>query len=63
MVATDTLKSRDIRFAVTKLRANSVVPRRGPLYGVTVHPEVAVDLRTETGNASWILPHQYAAPQ
>ena len=55
---TDTFKGRDIRYAVTKLRANNVVPRGG-MYVSYIHPEVSHDLRTETGNNIWRTPHEY----
>ncbi len=55
---TDTFKGRDIRYAVTKLRASNVVPRGG-MYVSYIHPEVSHDLRTETGNNIWRTPHDY----
>ncbi len=55
---TDTFKGRDVRFAVTKLRAANVVPRGG-MYVSYIHPEVSHDLRTETGNNIWRTPHEY----
>ena len=58
--ATDIIKSRDIRFAVAKLRANKVVPRQGDYYYVGIHPEVSHDLRAETGNAGWRDDHKYS---
>lgn len=57
--ATDFLKGRDIRYAVTKMRAGNVVPRMGNTFVAYVHPEVSADLRTETGNNIWRLPHEY----
>lgn len=59
ILATDTIKSRDIRYAVAKLRAANVVPRRGNLYASYIHPEVSHDLRAETGTAGWRQPHEY----
>lgn len=56
---TDTMKAADIRFAVAKLRGQNAVPRKGSLYWVGIHPEVAHDLRAETGAASWRNPHEY----
>jgi len=47
ITTTDTLKGRDIRYAVTKLRAGNVATRGG-MYTAYVHPEVSHDLRTET---------------
>ena len=61
IVATDTIKARDIRYAVAKARANSVVPVRGDLYGVYIHPDVAHDLRAESGSGGWRVPHEYAS--
>lgn len=55
----DTLKSRDIRYAVTKLRSAAVTPVSGGDYGVYLHPEVSHDLRIETGATGWRQPHEY----
>lgn len=62
ITATDTFKSRDVRFVVAKLRAASVLPRKGSLYWCSIHPEVSHDLRAETGSAAWRDPHVYSAP-
>lgn len=62
IVAADTLKARDIRYAVTKLRAANVRPTRGEHYAVVLHPEVAHDLRVETGSTGWRTPHEYVDP-
>lgn len=62
ITSTDTLKSRDIRYAVAKLRAANVVPRRGSLYASYIHPEVSHDLRAETGAGAWRQPHEYVDP-
>jgi len=59
ITGSDTIKSRDIRYAVAKLRAANVVPRRGNLYASYIHPEVSHDLRAETGTAGWRQPHEY----
>jgi len=59
IIGSDTIKSRDIRYAVAKLRAANVVPRRGNLYASYIHPEVSHDLRAETGTAGWRQPHEY----
>jgi len=60
VLATDFIKSRDIRFAVAKLRANKVVPRAGEYYWVGIHPEVSHDLRAETGELGWRNDHRYS---
>jgi len=57
---TDTIKSRDIRFAVAKLRANKAVPRQGEYYWCGIHPEVSHDLRAETGSGGWRDDHKYS---
>lgn len=61
MVATDIYTSGIARLATTKLRANLAVPRKGGLYMCFMHPEVAHDLREETGAAAWRDPHNYSA--
>ena len=58
ITTTDTMKGRDIRYAVTKLRANNVLTRGG-MYVAYVHPEVSHDLKTETGNNIWRTPNEY----
>jgi N4-gp56 family major capsid protein len=58
ITTTDVIKGRDIRYAVTKLRAANV-PTRGGMYTSYIHPEVSHDLRTETGNNIWRTPNEY----
>ena len=60
ILATDTIKSRDIRLAVAKLRANKAVPRQGEYYWCGIHPEVSHDLRAETGSGGWRDDHKYS---
>ncbi len=62
MTATDTFKSKHVRYVVAKLRAASVVPRKGGLYWCSIHPEVSHDLRADTGASGWRDPHNYSAP-
>lgn len=49
------------RFVPTKLRANSAVPWKDELYAAVIHPDVAFDLRSETGSTGWRVPHEYQA--
>ena len=63
ITAAATIASSNIRRAVAKLRANQAKGRKGSLYWVGIHPEVSHDLRAETGNAGWLIPHQYGADQ
>ena len=60
----DTIKSAAIRTAVTKMRAAGVQYKGAGMFVSYIHPEVSVDLRTETGNNVWRTPHEYqnAAP-
>jgi N4-gp56 family major capsid protein len=60
VTGTDVIKSRDIRLAVAKLRANKAVPRQGEYYWVGIHPEVSHDLRAETGVGGWRDDHKYS---
>ena len=59
VASTDTVKSRDFRAGVTKLRSANVVPIQGNLYAAVLHPEVSHDLRAETGAGGWRTPHEY----
>ena len=60
ILSTDVIKSRDIRLAVAKLRANKAVPRQGECYWCGIHPEVSHDLRAETGSGGWRDDHKYS---
>ena len=60
ILSTDVIKSRDIRLAVAKLRANKAVPRQGEYYWCGIHPEVSHDLRAETGSGGWRDDHKYS---
>lgn len=53
VAAEDIITAADVRKVVAKLRAKNVVPRQGELYTAMVHPEVAHDLRAETGTGSF----------
>lgn len=59
LATTDKITAANIRRAVAKLRSNKAVPRRGSMYWCGIHPEVAHDLRAETGSGSWRFPHEY----
>ena len=59
IVATDVFTSAIARKVTAKLRANKAIPRKGSLYWGGIHPEVALDLRAETGVGSWRQPHEY----
>jgi N4-gp56 family major capsid protein len=59
VTSSDTFNSATARKAVAKLRSNKAIPRKGNLYWAGIHPEVALDLRAETGVGSWRQPHEY----
>jgi N4-gp56 family major capsid protein len=63
VTSSDTVKSRDFRAAVAKLRGAAAVPVRGTYYGAVVHPDVSMDLRAETGAGGWRTPQEYGASQ
>jgi N4-gp56 family major capsid protein len=60
-VATDGFTSALVRLGVAKMRTAKAVPRRGSMYGCYIHPEISHDLRQETGDKGWRLPHNYSA--
>lgn len=53
VAAEDVITAADVRKVVAKLRAQNVMPRMGDLYAAYIHPEVAHDLRAETGTGSF----------
>jgi len=59
ITSSDTFTSALARKTTAKLRANKAIPRKGSLYWAGIHPEVAHDLRAETGVGSWRQPHEY----
>lgn len=58
ITATDTMKAASIRRLVANLRTDSVADFGGYYLGF-IHPDQAVDLRTEAGNSAWAVPHAY----
>jgi len=62
VTAADTIDNADIRKAVAKLRAGNAVPREGMLYAAYIHPEVAHDLRGETGALAFEDIRKYTEP-
>ena len=62
VTSSDTFTSALARKTVAKLRTNKAIPRKGSLYWAGIHPEVAHDLRAETGVGSWRQPHEYSGP-
>lgn len=49
--------------AVARLRSTNVPALRGrDQYPVYCHPDVALDLRLETGDQGWLKPHSYVDP-
>jgi N4-gp56 family major capsid protein len=62
VAAEDTLAGADIRKAVAKLRGNKAVPRDGMLYAAYMHPDVAHDLRSETGALAFEDVRKYTDP-
>lgn len=56
------ITAADVRLARVKLRKRAATPRRGELYWAGIHPNVAHDLRAETGAGSWRDDHKYATP-
>lgn len=58
-VVANTISAKDIRFAVAKLRGANVPTVDGQNYVAFIHPDVATDFRTETGESTWSAPHEY----
>jgi N4-gp56 family major capsid protein len=59
VTGSDIITAANIRKAVAKLRAANAVARKGSMYWCGIHPEIAHDLRKETGAGAWRTPHEY----
>lgn len=63
ITAADKIDAADVRTIVNRLRVRAAAPRRGDLYVCMLHPNVAFDLRAETGtDAKWRDDHKYTSP-
>jgi N4-gp56 family major capsid protein len=60
VTSTTYITSAAIRKVVAKLRAASAVPISNGLYAAYIHPDVAMDLREDSGTAGWRSPHEYS---
>ena len=58
----DTFKSQIPATLVAKLRGDSVMEKFGNTFGAFIHPDVAYDLRRETGEVGWRYPHNNVSP-
>ena len=61
VTADDIIEANDIRKVTAQLRGANV-PTFNGLYMAYIHPDVAYDLRRETGAAAWRDPHVYSDP-
>lgn len=61
VAAGETISAKQVRRAVTELRARNAPAWRMEYYGALIHPRVAVDLREDAGAGNWLAPHQYNA--
>jgi N4-gp56 family major capsid protein len=61
VVPTSTLAAANVRRARAEL-VGANVPDFGGQYVAFIHPDVAYDLRGETGAAAWRDPHTYSQP-
>lgn len=52
-----------VRRMRTDLKKASAMPVKGNLYAAFIEPDVAYDLRIETGAAAWRDPHVYSQPE
>lgn len=61
--ATDEITAHLVRLAFARLTAASVPRLAGGYYGAILHPDVAIDLKEETGQGAWRTPREYVDPQ
>lgn len=60
IVGSDDITVALVRQQRARLRADSVMTWDGNSYGAIIHPDVAYDLKTETGDGSWVAAAQYS---
>jgi N4-gp56 family major capsid protein len=60
VVAADDLTVALVRRQRAALRGASVMPWDGTSYAAVIHPDVAYDLKSETGDGSWTAAAQYS---
>ena len=58
--STDDLSVALVRQAEATLAADAVMPWDGSSYGSVIHPHVAYDLKSETGDGAWTAAAQYS---
>lgn len=63
VAAGDLITAQKHREIVTTLRTNAAEERLQDLFWCGMHPNVALDLRTETGAGAWRDDHKYASPE
>lgn len=59
----NTLRAGDFRLAYAKLKGANVPTFDSGLYVAILHPDVAYDIKSETGDLGWRDPHVYSDPQ
>lgn len=57
--ATDVITAAFVRQINAILAKRNAIPYSGSLFVAVIHPDVAYDLKDETGDGSWVAPHQY----
>lgn len=62
LVPTDTITATKARRIRAELVGANVMPWMDGLFRGFIHPDVAIDLREETGAAAWRDPHTYSQP-
>jgi N4-gp56 family major capsid protein len=60
LIASDDLTVALVRQQRAKLTGASVMPWDGTSYAAVIHPDVAYDLKSETGDGSWTAAAQYS---
>lgn len=59
LTAADVITAASIRQRSKQLKKSNAVPWFGDKYAIVIHPDVAYDLQSETGEAGWLLPAAY----
>ena len=62
IAAGNIITAAEVRQKQAELRTASAIPLDGGNFAAVIHPDVAYDLMTETGDGAWVAPAQYVNP-
>lgn len=62
ITSSNIITTAEVRQKAAELRTAKAIPYAGSMYAAVIHPDVAYDLMSETGDGAWVNPAQYIDP-